>query len=153
MRCDPRRENNLLISRRDNIQNFVDVWKCERPYHWLNTPWQAWKNAGPFRQRTCKLVNDVNGAHQDRVFHTQHVTELKRRKNTCAGYVLNAVFAFVFIPSTLKFMKCNMQRWNSVLASFLALSLSLKHDLNRWQLTVRCKKLRQTQTFPLCSKL
>ena len=21
--------------RRDNIQNFADVWKCERPYHWL----------------------------------------------------------------------------------------------------------------------
>ena len=68
-RRDPKYENNLLNTRRDNVQNFVVVLKCEKPYHWLNAPWNACKNVGPFRRhnrhyglhmKTCKPP--VNGA-------------------------------------------------------------------------------------------
>ena len=33
---DPKHENNLLNTRRVNVQNFIDAGKCERPHHWLN---------------------------------------------------------------------------------------------------------------------
>ena len=33
MRRDQKHENNLLNTRRDNVQNFVDIGKCDRPYH------------------------------------------------------------------------------------------------------------------------
>ena len=32
MRCDPKHENNLLNTRHENIPDFADVQKCERPY-------------------------------------------------------------------------------------------------------------------------
>ena len=35
-------------TKRGNVQNFADVRKCEKPYHWLNGLSHAWENAGPF---------------------------------------------------------------------------------------------------------
>ena len=36
--------------RQYNAQNSVDVWKCERPCHWLSAHARVWKNTGLFRR-------------------------------------------------------------------------------------------------------
>ena len=91
MRRDPRHEDNLLNTRRDNVQNFEDVSKFERPYHWLNGSFTDPHTRGKMPDRfadvtgitayTCKLVNarKRNPSGIGSLTPNMHVTDLERR--------------------------------------------------------------------------